>query len=207
MSRPSFASDRRYASSCACSASICRIFSACCIWSICTSCWNLARGELLHLGRPHLVVLQLHVLHGLRLLRGAALQLQLRTRLDRLVVHALQLRRGLVAAEDDLVDLVADPGGAVGEHGESGEVVERLGAVGEVLEGVVRGKVNDVGAAGVDEVANRVVRVVEHLLHRLRVVEDHQLHAQLRVVRGADVRDVVVELVGRVGEGRGCECE
>ena len=68
------------------------------------------------------------------------------------------------------------------------------------VEVVPADEAHHVGGGGVDEVADVVVRGVEHALDVGQLEEDHQPHGEQGVVGGADVGDVVVHLVGHQPE-------
>mmetsp|Transcript_64957 Transcript_64957/g.115592 ORF Transcript_64957/g.115592 Transcript_64957/m.115592 type:complete len:452 (+) Transcript_64957:475-1830(+) len=149
---------------------------------------GLLRGPLCSLG-------QVEVLDVLLLLLCFAVEAQLRPGLDGRVVHRLQLLAAFVAAEYHLVDGVADAPGPVQEHGEGRQLAELPRALQERLERVCGAKLDHVGRHGVDKVPERVLGGIQHGLHVVELVEDHQLDHKLGVVRRAHVLHVVVQLV------------
>ena len=152
------------------------------------------------LGRAGQLAGQAKVLQLLGLLLGGPVELQLGAGLDRLVVHLLERSARPVAAIDHLVDPVAALGGPAGELAVRLQLVEAAGVLLERLEVVPAGEVDHVGRGRVDEVADRVVRGVEHPLDVDQLEEDHQADGEHGVVGGADVVYVVVHLVGHQPE-------
>jgi len=104
----------------------------------------------------------------------------------------LQLGSRLEAAEDHLRDVVSDVVRADAELRERVQLVEPVRLVEEGLVRDARAEGDDVGARRVDEVADRVVGRVQHLLDVPQLKEEHQLDRDESIVVGPNLAHVVV---------------